>query len=169
VSNVGISQQQIPIVYLIGGAATFITARFIGHWADKLGKVRIYRWIASLAMLPLLTVTHIGVVPLWAWVICTTSFFVFVSGRMIPAMAIISSAAQPALRGTFMSLNGTVQSLSMGLATSLAGFVIVLDESGKVSGYSLVGYIAMSANMLAILFASTIELHDRPSLAVKAC
>jgi hypothetical protein len=84
-------------------------------------------------------------------------------------MAIISSAAQPALRGTFMSLNGTVQSLSMGLATSLAGFVIVLDESGKVSGYSLVGYIAMSANMLAILFASTIELHDRPSLAVKAC
>jgi predicted MFS family arabinose efflux permease len=168
VSNVGISQQQIPIVYLIGGTATLITARFIGHWADKLGKVKIYRWIAAIAMLPLLTVTHIGIVPLWAWVICTTSFFVFVSGRMIPAMAIISSAAQPSLRGTFMSLNGTVQSLSMGLATSLAGFVIVLDESGKVSGYDLVGYIAISANMLAILFASTIVLHDHPLPAVKA-
>lgn len=167
VSNVGISQAQIPIVYLIGGTATFITARFIGHWADKLGKVKIYRWIATLAILPLLTVTHIGVVPLWVWVICTTSFFVLVSGRMIPAMAIISSAAQPALRGTFMSLNGTVQSLSMGLATSMAGFIIVLDESGKVTGYSSVGYVAIAANLLAIFSASKIVLHGSPSPVIK--
>lgn len=163
VNNVQISQHDVPFVYLLGGAATLITARLIGHWADKRGKVMVYRLVASLAIIPLLAVTHIGVVPLWLWIICTTSFFVMVSGRMIPAMAIIASAAQPSLRGTFMSLNGTVQSLAMGLATSLAGFIIALDVTGKVIGYATVGYVAISANLLAIGFVSRILLHDRPA------
>src|SRR5512135_2902625 len=46
VNNVGISQHDIPFVYLCGGAATLITARLIGHWADLHGKVRVYRQIA---------------------------------------------------------------------------------------------------------------------------
>ena len=147
VGNVGISQLDLPIVYLFGGGATFFSARFIGHWADKYGKARVYRWAASIAMIPLLALTNIGVVPLWVWVICTTCFFVLISGRMIPGMALITSAAQPNLRGTFMSLNGTVQSVSMGLATTLAGFLITVDASGKMQGYPLVGLVAIAANL----------------------
>ena len=161
VNNVGIAQHDIPFVYLFGGSATFISARLIGHWADKHGKVEIYRWVALLATLPLLVVTHAGVLPLWVWVIYTTAFFMFTSGRMIPAMAIIASAAQPKLRGTFMSLNGTVQSLAMGLATTLSGFVTTIDSSGQIIGFPLVGYVAVAANLLAIWFVSRIVMHQR--------
>ncbi len=161
VGNVGISQQDIPIVYLVGGSATLITARLIGRWADTHGKVETYRWTALLAMFPLAVVTHISVVPLWVWVTCTTFFFVLISGRMIPAMAVITSAAKPALRGTFMSLNGTVQSLAMGLATTLAGFLITVDASGKIAGYHVVGYVAIAANLIAIGFVSLIVMHDQ--------
>ena len=161
VNNVGIALRDIPIVYLVGGSATFIGARLIGYWADKHGKVEVYRWLALLAMLPLLVLTHIGVVPLWGWLICSASFFVTISGRMIPAMAIIASAAQPKLRGTFMSLNSTVQSLAMGLASTLAGFLTTLDESGRIIGYPLVGYVAVVANLVAIWFVSRIVMHGR--------
>lgn len=161
VGNVGIAQADIPIVYLVGGFATFISARLIGHWADHHGKVEIYRWVGLLAMVPLLVLTHVGVLPLWGWLICSTSFFVLLSGRMIPAMAIIASAAQPKLRGTFMSLNGTVQSLSMGLATTLAGFLVNMDDSGRMVGYPLVGYVAVVANLAAIWCASRIVMHGR--------
>ncbi|PKO89437.1 MAG: MFS transporter [Betaproteobacteria bacterium HGW-Betaproteobacteria-10] len=161
VNNVGIAQHDIPIVYLVGGSATFISARLIGHWADKYGKVEVYRWVALLAMLPLLILPQIGVVPLWAWLICSASFFVLISGRMIPAMAIIASSAQPRLRGTFMSLNGTVQSLAMGLASTLAGFLITLDANGRMIDYPLVGYVALAANLLAIWFVSRIVMHGR--------
>ncbi|MBI5753200.1 MAG: MFS transporter, partial [Hydrogenophilales bacterium] len=84
VSNVGISQHDIPFVYLAGGAATLISGRLIGHWADLRGKIKIYRLVAAAALLPLFVVTQAGVVPLWLWLICTTTFFVLVSGRMIP-------------------------------------------------------------------------------------
>lgn len=171
VSNVGIAQQDIPYIYLFGGAATLISARRIGHWADLRGKVKIYRLVATAALLPLLVVTHIGTVPLWLWLICTTTFFVLVSGRMIPAMAIISSAAQPRLRGTFMSLNATTQAFAMGLATMLAGFIITQDASGKIVDYGTVGYVAMAANALAIWFVARIAMHDQhavlPDIAPK--
>ena len=161
VGNVGISLHDIPFIYLAGGAATLITARLIGHSADLHGKVKIYRWIALAALLPLFMVTHIGAAPLWLWLICTTTFFVLVSGRMIPAMAIINSAAQPKLRGTFMSLNGTVQAFAMGLATSLGGFIITQNNAGQIMGYRWVGYVAIVGNILAILFVSRIVMHDQ--------
>jgi predicted MFS family arabinose efflux permease len=161
VNNVGISPGDIPIVYLVGGFATFISARLIGRWADHHGKAEVYRRVALVAMLSLLVITHVGALPLWGWLLCSTSFFVLISGRMIPAMAIIASAAQANLRGTFMSLNGTVQSLAMGLATTLAGFLITLDGSGRIVGYPLVGYVAVAANLLAIWFVSRIVMHGR--------
>ncbi len=168
VGNVGISQYDIPFVYLAGGAATLITARLIGHWADLHGKVKIYRLVATAALLPLFVVTQIGAVPLWLWLVCTTAFFVLVSGRMIPAMAIITSAAQPKLRGTFMSLNATMQTFAMGLATTLAGFIITQNSAGQIVGYATVGYIAMTANVLAIMFVARIVMHDQDASPRKA-
>jgi predicted MFS family arabinose efflux permease len=86
---------------------------------------------------------------------------VLVSGRFIPAMAVITSSAQPRLRGTFMSLNSTVQSLAMGLATTLGGFIITQDRAGLIVGYPSVGYLAVAANLLAIWYVSRIVMHDQ--------
>ena len=161
VANVGISQHDIPYIYLAGGLATLFTARQIGHWADLRGKIKVYRTVAVAALIPLYVVTHIGVSPLWVWLASTTPFFVLVSGRMIPAMAIITSSAQPKLRGTFMSLHATVQSLSMGFATMLAGFIITQNDAGQIVGYGSVGYVAIAGNAMAILFVSRIAMHDQ--------
>ncbi len=160
VNNILVSQHDIAYIYLVGGAATLVTARVIGQWADSSGKVKVYRLVAFASMVPLIAVTHIQTASLTLWIICTTLFFVLVSGRFIPAMAIITSAAQPKLRGTFMSLNATVQSLAMGLAASLSGFMITQQSSGYVEGYQNVGYVAITANLLAIWYVSRIKMHD---------
>ncbi|MFZ2540297.1 MAG: MFS transporter [Gallionella sp.] len=171
VSNVGIMLHDIPLIYLAGGAATLVTARLIGHTADLHGKVGIYRIVAIAALLPLFVVTQIGTAPLWLWLICTTLFFVLVSGRMIPAMAIVTSAAQPKLRGTFMSINASIMQLASGLASMLAGFIISYNSAGQIVGYEAVGYIAIASNLLAIWFVSRIVMHDQhvsvPNVALK--
>jgi predicted MFS family arabinose efflux permease len=171
VHNIGIHQHDIPYIYLVGGAATLFSARFIGHRADLYGKVKVYRLVALAASLPLLLLTHVTAAPLWVWLIYTTIFFVLVSGRMIPAMAIITSAAQPKLRGTFMSLNATVQSLAMALASTLAGFIITQNSAGKLVDYGTVGLVALFANGIAIWFVARISMHDQrvvvPDVALK--
>jgi predicted MFS family arabinose efflux permease len=161
VANIGIAQHDIFYVYLVGGAATLVTSRAIGRWADKRGKIKIYRMIAIAATVPLFAVTHIQSAPLWLWVSCTTVFFVLVSGRMIPAMAIITSAAQPKLRGTFMSLNSAMQQLASGLAAMLAGFITTQSPTGQLIGYDKVGYVAITANILAIAFVARITMHQK--------
>lgn len=169
VHNINISQHDVPLIYWAGGAATLFTARLIGHYADLYGKVRVYRLVALAATLPILLITQSTAAPLWLWLIFTTLFFVLVSGRFIPAMAVITSATQPKLRGTFMSLNSTTQSLAMGLASSLAGYIISQDATGKIVNYATVGYIAVAANLVAIGFVSRIVMHDQqPTVAAEA-
>jgi predicted MFS family arabinose efflux permease len=89
-TNVGINVSYISLIYLCGGIATLMSSRFIGHMADKYGKVRVFRVLAIISLVPLLVTTNLPVTPLWIVLINSTTFFVLVSGRMIPAMALVS-------------------------------------------------------------------------------
>lgn len=157
-ANVGIRQDDIPYMYLAGGFATFFTARWIGRLADAYGKVRVFRYVAFAALVPLFVQTHLPPVPLWIMVACATLFFILVPGRMGPAMAIMASAVEPRLRGTFLSLNGAVQNLFSGIAAYLGGLMITL-EGGRLIGYGNVGLLAMGATLLAIYFVGRIQMN----------
>ena len=74
--------------------------------------------------------------------------------------ALISSAVDPAQRGAAMSLNSTVQSLAMGAASSLAGFVITQGPDGRFTDYNLVGYIAVVAGLLSRWLAGQVRIRD---------
>ncbi|MBV6407536.1 MAG: Purine efflux pump PbuE [Rhodocyclaceae bacterium] len=159
VNNVGIRQEDIPLIYLAGGCATFFTSRFIGRLADRRGKVRVYRLIALCSMLPLLLQTHLPPIPLWAMVVASTVFFVFVPGRMVPAMAIVTSAVEPRLRGTFLSISGATQQLASGAAAWIGGMVIAQDAAGQIVRYGWVGFMAVGATLLAMALAGRIRVH----------
>ncbi len=157
-ANVGIRQEDIPYMYLAGGCATFFTARWIGRLADAHGKVRVFRVVALAALVPLFVQTHLPPVPLWLMVACSTVFFILVPGRMVPAMAIMTSAVQPRLRGTFLSLNGAVQNLFSGIAAYLGGLMITM-EGGQLVGYSNVGLLAMGATVITLWLVGRIRLN----------
>jgi predicted MFS family arabinose efflux permease len=158
-SNVNIRLEDIPLIYLFGGCATFFTSRLIGRMADRHGKIRVYRIVAFASMLPLLVITNLWPVPLWLLIVWSTVFFILVPGRMVPAMAVVTSAAQPRLRGTFMSMNGAVQQLASGIASWLGGVMIAADAGGRVVGYNHVGWLAVGATVIAIAFVGKIRMH----------
>ncbi len=162
-ANVLIRQEDIPLIYLFGGCATFFTSRLVGRLADAYGKIRVYRAMALCSMVPLLVQTHLWPVPLWVMIFWSTVFFIFVPGRMVPAMAIVTSAVQPRLRGTFLSMNGAVQQLSSGTAAWLGGAMITADASGRIVGYDHVGWLAVGATVVAMIFVGRIDLHTGAS------
>ena len=59
-----------------------------------------------------------------------------------------------------MSLNATVQSLAMGAASSLAGFVITQGADGRFTDYNLVGYIAVAAGAVSMWLAGRVRVRD---------
>jgi len=110
-------------------------------------------------VVPMVGITLLRDVPLWAALVVSTLFFVLMSGRMIPGMAILTSAAQPQLRGTFMTLNASVQSAAMGLAAFVGGLIIQRDAQGLVERYWLAALLGAVASLLAAWMAGKLRLH----------
>ncbi|QWE19716.1 MFS transporter [Polynucleobacter corsicus] len=156
-SNVGVENSYISLIYLCGGIATLMSSRLIGHMADRYGKTRVFRVLAVISLVPLLVTTNLIPVPLWVVLINSTAFFVLISGRMIPAMAIASQMVEAKIRGTFMSLVGSVQMLASGLASVLAGMVVTIGTDGKMEHYNLVGYGAALCGLLTFCLVGYIH------------
>jgi predicted MFS family arabinose efflux permease len=164
-SNVGIANSYISLIYLCGGVATLMSSRLIGHMADKYGKVRVFRILAVISLIPLIVTTNLVPVPLWVVLINSTSFFILISGRMIPAMAIVSQLVEPKIRGTFMSLVGSVQMLASGIASVLAGLVVTITADGKMEHYNLVGYGAAVCGLLTFWLVGYIHTDAKTKTA----
>ena len=147
-ANVGVADAYISLIYLCGGVATLMSSRLIGHMADKYGKVKVFRVLAIVSLVPLIVTTNLVPVPLWVVLLNSTAFFILISGRMIPAMAIVSQLVEPKIRGTFMSLVGSIQMLASAIASVLAGLVVTITADGKMEHYNLVGYGAAACGLL---------------------
>ncbi len=81
-------------------------------------------------------------------------FFILVSGRMIPMQAMITASVNPKYRGSFMSINSSLQQLMAGLGSLLAGMIIVKDEAtGHLLNYPYVGYFSIFMGIMAIFLA----------------
>jgi predicted MFS family arabinose efflux permease len=157
-TNMGLRSDQVPLVYLAGGVATFFSARLFGRLSDLWGKVFTFRLIAALAMLTLLGVTYLGPTPLWAVLVVTTLFFVLHSGRMVPGMALITAASVPSMRGAFMSLNGSVQSAAIGIASLVGGLLIGRDAAGLVTGFPRCGWVSVTLSLLALWWVGRLQV-----------
>jgi predicted MFS family arabinose efflux permease len=157
VLNVGIGEDNIGWFYAIGGVATAITGPLIGRLADRYGKHRTFVTVALLSIIPIAIVTHLPHMSLVATILCGTVFMVLVSGRFIPAMAIITQAATPNMRGGFQAYNTALQSLTAGIAALVAGLAVGKAPDGSLTGYGRAGWIAVGATLVAAWLGSRLR------------
>jgi predicted MFS family arabinose efflux permease len=158
-SNAGMHASEVPWIYLCGGVATLLSARVFGRLTDQVGKVKMFQRLALAVTVPLMATTLSQGLPLWGLLVISTLLFTVMSGRMIPGMAMISSAVEPRLRGTFMTLNSAVQSASMGLAALVAGLIIGRDAQGQLTLYWVAGLLGVLASVLSVWLAGHLRLH----------
>lgn len=150
--NVGFSEWQRNLVYIVGGLATMFSAPIAGKLADKFGKFTIFTVFAIASLIPIYFITQLYVLPYYFVLTLTGIWFVFSSSRNIPAQAIISNVVEPKYRGSFQSFNSCVTSAFVGLSTLLAGMIVTKSPSGKLEHYPIVGYLSM------LVIASTLVL-----------
>lgn len=140
----------LPLMYLIGGICTLMSSRWVGKFTDRAGKQKSFLIFAPLAAIPMLITTHMSAVPAWVYLVVSTLFFVLVSARMIPTMALMNGSADPKLRGTFMSLSASLTQAAMGLGAFVTGHIVSVDSTGIMTGYNYAGYIALTATLAAV-------------------
>lgn len=152
VANGGVAEKDLPWVYLFGGGITFFTSRWTGKLADRHGKVRVFRIMALISILPILLLTRMPGLPL-PGMIALVAFFMFaMNGRFVPMMALLTGVVPPERRGNFMNVLSSLQQLALSLGALVAGFVVTQDpQSGRLLGYQNAGWIAVGSLIFCII------------------
>ena len=163
-NNVGITRNELVLVYLCGGLATLLTTNVTGWLADRFPRLTVFRVLAFLALLSILGLAHLPArTPLLLTLAVTTAMMVLTSGRMVPAMAMITSSSEPRSRGSFLSVNASVQQLAIGAAPLLAGFILGESKEGEpLVGFGLVGFVAAAAGLASIVLAGRLRPARQP-------
>lgn len=157
VKNVGLTELQLPYIYLFGGTCTIITARIVGKLSDKVGSFKVFAVVATISVFPIYALTNLPPSELWIALTVTSLFTMFGSSRFIPAMTMVSAVVKPQDRGTFMSLENSARQLSSGAASQVAGFIIGSGAAGQLTQYNQVGYICITTSIIAIFIAHRIK------------
>jgi predicted MFS family arabinose efflux permease len=150
VANVGLTEKQLPWIYVCGGFCTMFSMNLIGRWADRSGKKRVFALMSTLATIPILLVTNLPPVPLVAAVAVSTLLMICMSGRFVPAMAMMTASIEAGHRGGFMSLNSSVQQLAAGLAAWLSSMILGQAADGKITHFSVTGLVSVACALFCI-------------------
>lgn len=143
--NVGFTKNEIPLTYVVGGIATLFSAPLFGRMADRYGKLKIFTTCSLLTLPFVYFVANMPAIAFYYVLVVTGLWFVMANGRSIAAQAMISNVIEPQYRGSFMSLNSSLQQLFVGSSSYVAGMMVTSDPiTQKISHYDWVGYLSIA-------------------------
>jgi predicted MFS family arabinose efflux permease len=157
ISNVRLKSGELRWVYLIGGGATLFTMNGIGRLADQFGRMRIFTIMMFCSIGAAFVTTHLPVVPAAVAVAASTFFMIAMTGRFVPAMAMITSSVEPQHRGGFMSVNSAVAQFSAALAATMATWVIHDGANHQLVGFGNVAWLYAGWAFIGLWLASGIQ------------
>ena len=152
--NLGMSDADLSLMYMIGGALTVVSLPIIGKLVDRFGAPEVFTFGSVATIVVILITTNLPVGMALGMILFVTScFFVASGGRTVPALTLVTGVVKPENRGGFMSLRASVNQAGMGAASFIAGMIIVEGPNGELLHYGTVGVLASVMSVLAVFLA----------------
>lgn len=151
INNIGISQHDLPTIYVIIGISSMIILPLIGKLSDKIGKMRTFILGTVISAIMVVVYVNLGKVPMWQVILVNAIMFAGIMSRMIPASALMTAIPKMEDRGAFMSINSSLQQVAGGVASVFAGLIIVQQSNGSLLHFDTLGYICIVV-MIACAF-----------------
>jgi predicted MFS family arabinose efflux permease len=158
-NNLGLTLDQLPLLYGVSGVFSIFTGPLIGKLSDQMGKMNIFIAGTLLSALMVGIYTRFDVTPFWVVVAINVVMFTGITARMISSTALVSAIPNPTDRGAFMSINSSIQQISGGIASAVAGLIVFQNESGKLMRYEQLGYVVIVTMLITIVLMGWIDRH----------
>jgi predicted MFS family arabinose efflux permease len=168
IHNLGISQTELPLIYMVTGVSAIIIGPFAGKLSDRIGKFPLFSYASIWGIMVVILYCNLGVTPLWQIMIINVLLFAGISARMVSSSALVSGIPDPQDRGAYMGINSSVQQISGGIASMIAGLIVVQSADGALERYDLLGYIVAATMALTIAMMYSINKYVTKKQAAEA-
>ncbi len=149
-NNLGLKLSELPFMYGVTGIFSMLFGPMIGKLSDKLGKFNTFLIGSIISSIMVGIYTQLGITPLWVIIILNVILFTGISARMISSSALMTAIPSMKDRGAFMSINSSIQQISGGVASFIAGLIVVQQPNGILDHYDILGYTVIGSMVVAI-------------------
>lgn len=157
VNNLGLRLTDLPMLYMFTGIFSMIAGPLAGKMSDKFGKIKVFLFGSILTMV--MVMVYCNLVPSALWIVTIVNILLFagVLSRVIPAQALMTAVPEPQDRGGFMSVNSSIQQISGGVASAVAGLIVVQNEGKAIENYDTLGYVVVGSMLVTLLMMFNIN------------
>jgi predicted MFS family arabinose efflux permease len=153
VNNVNISNEQLPYIFFVTGLSSMFIMPIIGNLSDKYSKLHLFGIGSFIALFMISIYTNLGPVSMYTVMVINVLLFVGLLSRMVPATALTSAIPELKDRGAFMSINASLQQMAGGIASIIAGLVVVqASPDAPLEHFNTVGYITGVFLLICVWF-----------------
>jgi len=158
VNNLGLTNGQLPSLFMVSGISTLVIMPVVGKLSDKIDKFKIFIAASVWTMIMCVVYTNLGVTPLLLVMVFNILMMMGVMSRMIPSSALTSAIPDMSDRGAFMSINASLQQIAGGVAAAVGGMIVTQKSTGSpLLHYDTVGYVVVGISILSILLMSRVD------------
>jgi predicted MFS family arabinose efflux permease len=144
VNNVGIAQDELPLMFMIVGLITFAVMPLIGFISDRINKFTIFAGASILMAFSILIYSHLQQTSFFILVVVNGLMMMGIMARMIPSQALTASLPEMQDRGAFMSINSSLQQMAGGIAAMVGGTIVLQkSETSPLERFDLLGYLVI--------------------------
>ncbi|MFT4119738.1 MFS transporter [Bradyrhizobium sp.] len=151
VHNIGIDIVHLPTIYLVSGLFSIVTGPLVGKASDAFGKYPTFVFGSVVSVIMVSIYTHLGHVSLATAILVNVLMFVGIFSRMIPSQALMSAIPEPSQRGSFSAVSASLQQLSGGLGSMLAGAIIAQAPDGSLIHFDRIGYVVVATSIVSLV------------------
>lgn len=152
INNLGITAQQLPLLFMVSGVSSLIIMPVVGRLSDKISKFKLFMFASIWMMVMCVLYTNLSVTPFLLVVTFNILMMMGIMSRMIPSSALTSAVPDLEDRGAFMSINASLQQIAGGVAAAVAGMIVVQKNNfSPLEHYNIVGYVIVGISTIGIL------------------
>jgi predicted MFS family arabinose efflux permease len=144
VNNIGISQSDLPLMFMIVGVSVFAMMPMIGILSDRINKYTVFLMASLLMVVSIVIYTQLPQVSLSILIIVNVFMMLGIMARMVPSQALTASLPEQKDRGAFMSINSSLQQLAGGVAAMIGGLIVTQKNTlSPLERFDILGYVVI--------------------------
>ena len=151
VNNIGMTHEQLPLIFFFTGISVLIIMPLVGRLSDRVSKFWLFAAGSLISIVMILIYTNIDPIPLWQVVAINMVMFMGIMSRMIPATTLNTGIPEMKDRGAYMAITSSLQQIAGGIAAVCAGYIV--HQSTKTSpleNYNILGYVIAAVTLCSV-------------------